>query len=82
MSKKDKSTALLGAIAFATTALFILKTRNGEESRKIEGFNIDIDPEKMVDNIKPYISDNPKLNEKVSNIAKLGISQLLGKISE
>lgn len=82
MRRKDKSTALIGVIAFATTALFVLKTRNGNETKKIEGLNIDIDPEKMVDNIKPYISDNPQINEKVSNMAKYGISQLLGKLSE
>lgn len=78
MDSKDKSTKILGAIAFASTVLFMLKSRKNNESTKIEGLNIDIDPEKMVDNIKPYITDDPNTNEIIANIAKNGISKLLG----
>lgn len=78
MKTKDKSMKILGAIAFASTALFIFKSREKGVSTKIEGLNIDIDPEKIVDNIKPYISDDSKANDFIANIAKRGISKLIG----
>jgi len=70
MIKKDKSQKILGAIAFASTALFMFRSRNTPESKKIDGLNIDIDPEKMIDNVKSYISPNEKVNEIVANFAK------------
>ena len=69
---------ILGAIALASTALFIFKSRTMTDAKPIEGLNIDIDPEKMVDNIKPYISTDPELNEKIANVTKRGIAKLLG----
>jgi len=79
MKKSDKSIKILGAIAAASTALFIFKSRTMPDSKQIEGLNINIDPEKMVDNIKPYISTDPELSEKIANIAKKGISKLLDR---
>jgi hypothetical protein len=77
MKKKGKSQKILGAIAFASTALFMFESRKNKENTKIEGLNIDIDPEKMIDNIKSYISPNEKVNEMVANFAKDKISKIL-----
>jgi hypothetical protein len=78
MAIKGKSQKILGAMAFATTALFMLESRKTAESTKIDGLNIDIDPEKMIDSVKSYISPNEKLNNLVANIAKKTLSEILG----
>lgn len=78
MAKKGKSQKILGAIAFASTALFILESRKNPDNTKIEGLNMDIDPEKMIDSVKSYISPDEKLNDFIANIAKRNLSKLLG----
>lgn len=77
MRNPDKSTKIIGAIALVSTALFLLKSRDNKESKKLDGLNIDIDPEKIVDNIKPYISDNPHFNNQLADFAKFQISKIL-----
>ena len=78
MAKKGKSQKILGAMAFATTALFMFESRKMVDSTKIDGLNIDIDPEKIIDSVKSYISPNEKLNNLVANIAKKTLSEILG----
>lgn len=77
MSKNEKSMKILGAIALASTALFVFKSRENPDNTKIEGLNIDIDPEKMIDNVKSNISPYPKVNEAIANAVKLKISKML-----
>jgi hypothetical protein len=78
MASKGKSQKILGVIAFASTALFMLESRKSPDNKKIEGLNIDIDPEKMVDSIKANISKNPKVNDILADLAKSSIARLLG----
>jgi|GEM_PF-4307634 len=77
MANKDKSMKILGLIALGTTTAYILMSRKNPDAKSIEGINIDIDPEKMVENITRHIPDQ-KAKSIVENIAKSSISKIIG----
>lgn len=77
MASKEKSINILGLIALGTTTAYILMSRKNPETKSIEGINIDIDPEKMVENITRHIPDQ-KTKSIVENIAKNSISKIIG----
>lgn len=78
MKNEERSQKILGAIALASTVLFVFKSRKNKDNTKIEGLNVDIDPEKMIDNVKSYISPHEKINNIVADFAKDKLSKLLG----
>lgn len=78
MSKKGNSMKILGAIAVVSTTLFIVGSRKNKESTKLEGLDINIDPEKMIDNITPYITSDERTKNLLGNFAKVSISKILG----
>jgi hypothetical protein len=78
MIKKDTSMKLLGVIAVITTGLFIIGTRDNKDAKKLEGLDINIDPEKIVDNITPFITSDERVKNILGNFAKVSISKILG----
>ena len=77
MTKDEKSMKLLGLTALISTAAYILLTKDKPESKSLEGININLDPEKMVDNITSRIPDQ-NLKKIIENVAKTSISKILG----
>jgi len=74
---KEKSMKILGLTALLSTTAYILLTKDNPESKSLEGVNINLDPERMVDNITSNITDQ-NVKRIIENIAKTSISKLLG----
>lgn len=78
MKNKDNSVMLLGLLAFASTATFLYLSKGKELKAPLEGLNIDIDPDKLIDSALTRVNSDENTKRIVGNIAKSSISKLIG----
>lgn len=57
----EKSTKIIGVVAFGLMAYFLFKSKDeNENSAPIEGLNISVNPDKIVDSLMPFIDMPPQ----------------------
>jgi len=77
MATKEQSIKFLGILAAVSTASFLLLRSKNPENKGIDGLNINIDPELLIEKYIPKTND-PKADQIISNITKASISKILG----
>lgn len=72
MKDKDKIIGLLGA---GLVGIYLFRTRNkAPDDHQIEGFSVNLNPEKVIDSSLNLINMNPALKGQISNGLK-GLGQ-------
>lgn len=74
---KDKSTNILGVLALIGVGAYLYKTKDAPEKSKLEGLSIDVDPEAMCENIRPFMGTDPQLQNIGVNVAKKIVNKAL-----
>ena len=78
----EKSTKILGALALISTLSFLYKSsrENGENvNSQIEGLNVDINTDKIIDSSINKLKANPRTKQVASGIAKHIVSGIIDK---
>lgn len=72
----DKSTKILGVLALIGVGAYLYKTKNEPQNNKLEGLDINVDPELIVENIRSFIPD-PKIQNFTVNATKKIVTKVL-----
>jgi hypothetical protein len=73
MTKKINTTTWLGIVAAGLTGAYLWKSAKDKgvnTLNHIEGINIEIKPDQLLDNAKKYIKTNPHARDLMANAAK------------
>lgn len=72
----DKKTKIAGLIALGAGAYFFYKSKEETQSQ-IEGLNVDLDGDKLINSLGQKIVKNPMLREKAVSASKMMLGKFL-----
>lgn len=72
MSKKkhDLLSIILGVTAVGATGAYLYRASQGKGINSLEGINLTVNPEKLIDASKPFLHKNPAYQEVLADMGK------------
>jgi len=84
MEKKkiDLVSLLLGGTALMATGAYLWRSSQGKGINHLQGINLTVNPEKLIDATKPFIHKNPLYQEVIADMGKKFIQGFMATTSD